>query len=348
MNKKHTLLSKQFFSVICLSICSLSLVHAVSITTLVDDVDPKNDQKVNLDLSKLMPIAEENTWTYDLLKGTNLTPQSIVAEVGSKEKIGGGCLSLNPIVFGADLTLYLANYGDHLSLHGIYINRWKGLDDVVMKFETRDRAYWKDFENRYISGAAKANSCQDTEWGRVERTGLVLLEDLTENLGTIGNKRGQINCKTKNSDLRSARVSAPVQTGSGTVTVRGTAQTLYWSMDSIVVTPDYLVSKDLRIEMVFNPDIGSSGVDYSMFIDITLRPKVGIVSLQVNDDAGYVMDEIHDLSYNLTDSKLASTENQIVPKGSCPEDSGSISFLMLCFLMACFPLRMMSNHVKHH
>lgn len=347
VNIKITSFLKHFIFGTCLWLCGAGFLHAATITTVVDDIDPNNDQTLDLNLSRLMPIAQGNTWTYDLMKGTNPAAQSIEAEVGFREKIGGGCLALNPIIFGADITLYVGNYEEYLSLHGIHINRWKGLDDVVLKFETRDRVFWKDFQNRYISGPAQANSCQDTEWGRVERKGLVMLEDLTENLGEVGNQRGEIDCRAKNSDLRSARVSSPVQTGSGTANLSGSAQTLYWSLDSIIITPDALDSGDVGIEMVFNPNIGSSGNDYRMFINMVLRPRVGIVSLQVNDDAAYVMDEIHDLSYTLTDSDLASNENQIVPKGTCPEDSGSIPLFIICLLMGYFPIRIMGYRLKN-
>jgi len=140
VNIKHLFFIKQVLPAICVWLCSAGFAYAAVVTTVVDNVDPANDTKVNVDISRLMPIAENNTWTYDLMKGTNPSPESIEAGVGFREKIGGGCLAVNPVVFGADLTLYIGNYGDYLSIHGIHINRWKGLDDLVMKFETRNRA----------------------------------------------------------------------------------------------------------------------------------------------------------------------------------------------------------------
>jgi len=315
-----------------------SIMHAADITLTVDNLNPENDVSVDLNLSRLLPIAEGNTWTYNLMKGTNPTSIPVTAEVGSSEKIGGGCLALNPIVFGEALALYVGNYGEYVSLHGIYLENWKGLNDVVMKFESRDRVYWKDFQNRYTTGAPKSDSCQDTEWGRTERTGLVFLEDLTENLGEEGNTRGEINCKTKNSDLRTGRVSAPIQTGSGTVTVKGAAYSFSWNLDSLVYTEDYLAAGDLRIQMTFNPNINSTGNIYTMYIDMTLRSGVGIVDLQINDDASYNMDVITDLSYDFVDSSLTSSENQITPKGKCPEDEGSFSLFMILMLLGSFPL----------
>src|SRR5690606_529155 len=101
--------------------------------------------------------------------------------------------------------------------------------------------------------------CQDTGRGLVERTGLVLLEDLTENLGVPTNRTGVINCRPKNSDLRDAFVNGG-QRGTGLATISGEPRPLYWNVDSIVLTD--LGGGSIQIQMDFRPRLGGSSTDY--------------------------------------------------------------------------------------
>ncbi len=294
------------------------------------------DETIRLNLSRLLPLAEGSSWEYDRTNFSGSSP--VTMQVGDKENIGGGCLKVQPLVFGSELALYLGNYGDSLSLHGIYLEHWKGLNDVLIKFETRYRVEWKDFKPEYVSGPVHEGSCQDTGRGRVERTGLVLLEDLTENLGEAGSRRGDINCRVKNTDLRAAMERADNafnllpgagkgQTGSGLATVSGASLALSWAVDAMTVTD--LGSGNVRIQMDFNPIIHSLVDDYSMHIDMTLQAGKGITELTITDDGSGIVDDLNDLSYTLMSEKLASQENQITPKGSCPDDSGSAHWLLI-------------------
>jgi hypothetical protein len=316
-----------------LAVCGAGLSYAADITIGVDTADPSLDTVVDLNLVRLLPIAEENSWTYSLTSGEDpLVPREVTARVGEREKIGGGCLRLHPIVFGDELILYLGNYEDSLSLYGIYLERWRGLDDLLMKFETRKRVEWLDFQNRYISDditPIDANSCQDTGRGDVERTGLVLLENLTLNLGESGNRRGSIDCSDKNSDLRDNFSSG--QNGTGLATVEGAGNALTWFVNSMLITD--LGGGAVQISMVFDPRIDTGRDDYSMNIDMVLSPDQGITSLSITDDGSVapVDLDIHDLVYTLTASNHVEPENQEIPGGTCPEE-GRFSFLLVLLL----------------
>lgn len=313
----------------------LNVAFAVPITTSVDTSNPENDVKPDINLSTLLPIAEGNTWTYNLEQSTGLEPpapntnKTVVADVGQREEIGGGCLRLQPIVFGDELVLYLGNHGDSLSLYGIYLSHWQGLEDVLLKFETRSRVEWRDFQNRYISNEITPidqNSCQDTGWGRVERTGLVLLEDLTLNWGEPGNQRGQIDCKVKNTDLRDNFTGG--QRGSGLALVRGQTQTLTWIVEAMNISES---GGNVNIQMHFRPIIHSSATDYSMHFDISLTQGQGITELWITDDGSNVVDDVYDLHYDQAVPNLVSGTNLVTPGGNCPEDSGRLVYL-LCLL----------------
>ena len=329
---------KAMFGVVLVT--STGMAHAVNITTSVDLITPANDQVLDLDLSRLLPIASNNTWDYDLADYTfNFGgTKPVVATVGEKETIGGGCLKLNPIVFGDELTLYFGNYEDSLSLYGIYLEHWMGLNDVLLKFETRSRVEWMDFMGFYVSGyPVDQNSCQDTGRGRVERTGLVLLEDLTENLGEPTNNSNVIECKNKNSDLRDAFVNGG-QHGSGLALVGGQPTPLYWNVDSILLTD--LGGGAIQIQMDFRPRLGGSSTDYSMYIDMTLVPDQGITNLSINS-TGFGVPATNlvngDLIYTQTAANHVSPINAIKPGGSCPEGRFPLSILLL--LLTAVPLK---------
>jgi hypothetical protein len=338
-----------FFSLLLFATTAI----ASNITVAVDGSDPSNDGVVDLNLERLLPIADGNIWDY-LFSNNIEIDKSITASVGDKEKIGGGCLQVQPINFGGDLSLYLANYGDHLSLHGFYLLNWKGLEDVSLKFETRNRVEWKDFDNKFVSGNLNQNSCQNTGRGWVERTGLVFLENLNENLGEPGTRAGDIDCSTKNSDLREARLGSPVQNGSGLATVKGSPLVLYWSLDELTYFKNAGgVSGAIRIHMTFNPNLVSLGNDYTIYIDMTLTLDKGITALYINDDKGslhvsedagldQLMDQLYDLSYELDPASpaLVSTTNELTPSGLClDEGGGRFSFLMCFLLLGLIPLR---------
>lgn len=324
MQMHFSFFQRAFISVVALACFAwVNVGFAVPITISVDTANPENDVVEDLNLNRLLPIAEGNEWTYSL--DNNSVSRDIIARVGEPEIIGGGCLRVRPIVFGDELALYLGNYGDSLSLHGIYLNRWKGLDDVLLRFESRDRVEWMDFRNRFISEAEtpiNQDSCQDTGRGRTERTGFVLLEDLTEQLGVAGSERGDIICKDKNTDLREN-----MQSGSGTALVKGVDKTLSWKIDSLVITPN---GNEVNITAIFNPRIHSSSVDYSIYLDMTLVSGQGITALSITD--GDLNDDIHDLEYTLSDTDLVSATNLINPSGSCPGD-GRIDLLFLMLLL---------------
>jgi hypothetical protein len=332
VNVMHTFLLKRI-SVSLIAITGFLFVNfgfAVPITISVDTNNPENDVVADLNLARLLPIAEGSEWTYILDNNNN--PREVIANIGAPETIGGGCLRVRPMVFGAELALYLGNYEDSLSLHGIYLKRWKGLEDVVLKFETRNRVEWLDFRNRFISEAETPideNSCQDTERGLTERKGFVLMEDLTQQLGIAGSGRGDIICRVKNTDLREN-----IQTGSGTAVVKGVDKTLRWRIDSLVITPNG--NNEVNIAAVFNPKIHSSQENYSIYLDITLEAGKGITQLSVTD--GDLNDDIHDLQYTLGDSDLVSNTNLVVPGGSCPED-GRIDLMFLFIFLGLFLMR---------
>lgn len=330
---------KALFGVILVVVASAA--NAVNITTSVDLVTPSNDQVLDLDLSRLLPIATNNTWTYNLYdfnsNPSGLPTKTVVAEIGQRETIGGGCLQLNPVVFGDELTLYFGNYGDSLSLYGIYLEHWMGMNDVLLKFETRSRVEWMDFMNLFINEQitpVDPNSCQDTGRGLVERTGLVLLEDLTENLGVPTNQTGEINCKPKNSDLRDVFVNGG-QHGSGLATIGSQPRPLYWNVDSIVLTD--LGGGDVQIQMDFRPRLGGSSTDYSMYIDMTLRVDQGITNLSINrSNFGVPANSLSngDLIYVQTAANHVSPTNSIVPRGTCPEEGRLPLFISLLLLMS--------------
>lgn len=311
-------------SVSLLVLSSLLLAANNGFAVPIPIYNPENNVVADLDLAELLPIAEGNEWIYNL--DNNNTSKEVIASIGAPEIIGGSCLRVRPVVFGGELALYLGNYEDSISLHGIYLNRWKGLDEVLLKFETRNRVEWLDFRNLFVSEAETPideNSCQDTERGRAERTGFVLLEDLTENLGVAGSARGEIVCRDKNTDLREN-----MQSGSGNALVKGVEKTLQWRIDSLVITPNG--NNEVNIAAVFNPRIHSSKVDYSIYLNMTLVAGQGITQLSIND--GDLNDDIHDLQYTLTSTALVSNTNLLSPSGSCPED-GRFGILFLLALL---------------
>lgn len=345
---------RQFKAFTCLFLATaVGFVQAADITTSVDLNNSANDTLVNLDLSSMLPVANDNTWVYDRSDYNYLTngSTSITATVGKSEVIGGGCLKVNPIVFGGDLILYLGNYGDSLSLYGIYLAHWKGLNDVLLKFETRSRIEWLDFKHHYYNEQITPidqYSCQDTERGRVEGTGLVILEDLTENLGEPTNKTGVIDCRPKNTDLRDEFVNGG-QHGSGLATIAGETKALNWTVDSITLTDQDGVSPvnpggPIRIQMDFRPKIVGDSNDYSMYIDMTLVAGQGITNLSVNSTefVGITTKsnlKNGDLFYDNVVPNLASATNTLSPKGTCPEDNGSLSLYWVLVLFSFTALR---------
>jgi|GEM_PF-6425113 len=342
MSFRECFLSALFFISACL-FSSSSL--AVPITFSVDPLDSEQDIQEDIDLNRLLPLADNNTWSYDMLQGSG-TVRQITARLGSAETIGGGCLSVQPITFSNGLSLFIGNDGESLSLYGIDLNLWKDLTDLSFRFETRNRVEWRDFANRFISEditPLSSESCQDTgRGGFPDRGGVMLLEDLTENLGTPGNGIGEIDCSTKNSDLRDNLAGG--LTGSGTAFVAGQFNSLVWE-SGVTLTRES--NTTVRINLVFRPTVQGSRTDYTMHFNILLTEGVGITSLVLSDDGGPIdftsrIDEF-EFQYRNADSQISSTTNQVVAGGSCPSDDGRVSYFIVLILLGLVVKRRFYN-----
>ncbi len=316
------------------------LALAAPVTFNVSTANPPTDNVAYINLNTLLPLSTRNVWAYTYDQGS-FPSRNVNAVVGGEEKIGGGCLSLRPLILGDDVILYIGNYGDKISLHGIYLRQWKDLEDVLLKFETRYRVEWLDFQNRFVSESITPISdisCQDTGRGAVERGGAVLLEDLTRQLGVAGSGLGEIDCSSKNTDLRDNFLNGG-STGSGTAHVRGQLKSLSWRIDSIALTRNS-GNGVVNIQMDFNPTIQASDTDYSMHFDMTLTPGVGVTHLRLTDDGSTTLDDIHDVqfTYNSSASSIRVRSNEVRPGGSCGGD-GRLSFLVILLLLGFAPLR---------
>lgn len=347
-------LSKRVFNISILLgssfVASLSFAVPITIDTTNSDIDPQGFVSTNLDIDALMPMAADNQWVYSFDKPNLVNfgaPMSVTASIGASEVVGGGCLRVYPISFGEDLTLYVGNRGDSLSIHGMYLKRWDDLNDVQLLFETRQRVDWQNFRNKHdignVNAAPIAESCEDTHTqgtrgqdtikGRSERLGLVLLEflDYANRFGEDDGSGGVV-CSAKIYDLSALFNNGlnGTQSGSGTAEVGGEPMSLDWFANSITVTePD---SSSVNISLDYTARI--QGRSHRMTMNIVLISGQGVASLTTTSVTG---DGTHDLSFTAgTPATGNVSTNELRPSGSCSEDSASFSPLYLlsfCILL---------------
>src|SRR5690606_32463578 len=95
-------------------------------------------------------------------------------------------------------------------------------------------------------------------------------------------------------------------------------------------------SRGVNSVMDFRPTIHSSATDYSMHFDMTMIDGQGITELWITDDGSNLIDDVYDLHYSQASANLVSESNQIVPRGTCPEDGRVLYLFTLVVLGLAF------------